>query len=351
MKSNKYRRDAERSHVGFGALGRSQTGRGKSLWLGLEVCCWLIVLAMGVLGVIAFAFTFSEVHWTRNDLDQIVNKGATHVVIDDATDLIVSERVLSGPTDTMFEKITLTPVVPFFPAGPDMVFGDQAVTYARVQADLAIGFRLATPGNGATVFLEPGLKVLIEPFGVHIASPFFPFFGVFVFSDERIKENVADLAPADTMRNVLRLQPHSYTYKDSWRAGGQTHRGFIAQEVADVLPRSVQRTNGSVDGMPVSDLLTVRKEDFATELVGAVHHLFEQNLHQGAQLVCGTTQTQPAGVCACLDGASAVHAQVDCGCAALLAACAVDSVAAECATAAAKEMRGSCVLYEQSVLN
>lgn len=58
------------------------------------------------------------------------------------------------------------------------------------------------------------------------------------FSDQRLKENIADLAPQ--LDNMLALRPVEFDYKD-----GSGHQiGFIAQELAQVYPDAVGLSDG-----------------------------------------------------------------------------------------------------------
>jgi hypothetical protein len=60
-------------------------------------------------------------------------------------------------------------------------------------------------------------------------------------SDYRLKENIAPMAGA--LAKVQQLKPCTYTWKDS----GQAWEGFIAHEVAEVIPNAVTGEKDAVD--------------------------------------------------------------------------------------------------------
>ena len=209
-------------------------------------------------------------------------------------DLIVHEKILHSGSDVMAEKIQFSPPV-IFPPGDDFLFGDQAVTYSRLQAGLAIGFRLGTfSGVAPGMFLQPDLKVLIEPAGVHISSFLFPFFGIFIPSDERIKTNVTAMDGMQALKNVMALQPKTYNYEDWWyeqlgEEGSQSdkpkRRGFIAQDVEKVLPNSVKKTKMALNGEMVDDFRDLRKEDLVVDAISAIQTLVYESIVDIAYLI------------------------------------------------------------------
>lgn len=66
-------------------------------------------------------------------------------------------------------------------------------------------------------------------------------------SDYRIKQHVANIA-AGALDRVLQLRPISYRYKniDLWSDDGKEREGFIAHELAEVVPGSVNGTKDAV---------------------------------------------------------------------------------------------------------
>ena len=67
--------------------------------------------------------------------------------------------------------------------------------------------------------------------------------GFAAFSDIRIKDNIVDVVDSSSLEIIRQLKPTKYTYKDVVNKGSEVVWGFIAQEVADILPYAVyQRT-------------------------------------------------------------------------------------------------------------
>ena len=66
-------------------------------------------------------------------------------------------------------------------------------------------------------------------------------------SDYRLKENIAPMVGA--LAKVAQLKPCTYT----WKAGGEDGQGFIAHELAEVVPQCVTGEKDAVDadGNPV----------------------------------------------------------------------------------------------------
>lgn len=60
--------------------------------------------------------------------------------------------------------------------------------------------------------------------------------GLYVFSDERIKDNISTVNYSDALAKFRALQPRTYTYIDTANRGTDTVYGFIAQEVAPIIP-------------------------------------------------------------------------------------------------------------------
>ena len=58
-------------------------------------------------------------------------------------------------------------------------------------------------------------------------------------SDERIKKNIVDVNDDDALQKLRLLKPKSYNYINEYQRGSETVFGFIAQEVSEVFPESV----------------------------------------------------------------------------------------------------------------
>lgn len=179
------------------------------------------------------------------------------------------------------------------PTGWVTVLGNQDDTYTRVEAETAIGFRL---GNliSPPIFGDSNLAVLIQPFGMHVASFFFPFFGSFTPSDERIKVEQGDFVAQDSLDFISQLTVHQYRYSDSFletisasnqesvnpMGGSATFptadtlvHGLFAQEVADLAPLAVAQSPMFINGTLIEDFNHVRYEYFIPDLIAAVQAL------------------------------------------------------------------------------
>lgn len=92
-------------------------------------------------------------------------------------------------------------------------------------------------------------------------------------SDGRLKENVRN--NSDGLEKVKALRVVDFTWKADTvlNDGGKTHTGFIAQEVAQVIPDAAQEQTGkSADGQTVSTW-SVQAEKIVPQLVKAVQDL------------------------------------------------------------------------------
>jgi hypothetical protein len=254
----------------------------------LVIIALLIGTAGLILGIISLATTPST-HWereTKNSGNIISKHQGVDVQVKKGSNLIIDKKIISCETYNVVERTNFTPAIPIFPPGEDFIFGDQSIPYARLQSGSSIGFRLGTNSSfmpSGVLFGEPDLKVLLEPWGLHVASAFFPFFGIFFPSDERIKTNIADMDINEAFRNVMNLEPRIYNYIDEWNAMQgkypvEERRGFIAQEVEEVLPNSITETKMNIKGEVIEDFKDLRKDDIITELVGAFQEMTYANI-------------------------------------------------------------------------
>jgi len=58
-------------------------------------------------------------------------------------------------------------------------------------------------------------------------------------SDRRIKKNIIDINDDDALQKLRLLKPKSYNYINEYQRGSETVFGFIAQDVSEVFPESV----------------------------------------------------------------------------------------------------------------
>jgi hypothetical protein len=65
-------------------------------------------------------------------------------------------------------------------------------------------------------------------------------------SDRRIKKNIIDINDSSALDKIRLLEPKIYNYIDEKQHGTDTVYGFIAQEVANVLPYAVTVSEGDI---------------------------------------------------------------------------------------------------------
>lgn len=68
--------------------------------------------------------------------------------------------------------------------------------------------------------------------------------GIYIVSDERIKDIQARVQAADSLARVMNLKVTDYKMRDAIRFGESLHLGLIAQELETVIPRAVSRGVG-----------------------------------------------------------------------------------------------------------
>ena len=92
-------------------------------------------------------------------------------------------------------------------------------------------------------------------------------------SDRRIKEEIEDLDAEQSKQTIMGLKPVSFRFMetDDLRfSSRQTHHGFIAQDVKEVIGDSDWALWDIVDDKPVESLQTVRKDELIADLVTVV---------------------------------------------------------------------------------
>jgi hypothetical protein len=91
-------------------------------------------------------------------------------------------------------------------------------------------------------------------------------------SDYRLKENIIDLT--DALETVARLQPRTFTWKET----GNTTTGFIAHELAEVLPHAVtgEKDETETRMVQVSPAVEATHDEEGNELTPAVEAVYEE---------------------------------------------------------------------------
>ena len=97
-------------------------------------------------------------------------------------------------------------------------------------------------------------------------------------SDIRIKEDFADADTEAQLAAISKVELHNYDFVDSWKRKANLDEyagsavGVMAQDLKEVIPRAVKNTGIDYDlddGSHVDDLLMVRKDLLAMEVLGA----------------------------------------------------------------------------------
>jgi len=70
--------------------------------------------------------------------------------------------------------------------------------------------------------------------------------GVFAVSDRRIKKDFAASDAAGDLSRIMRLKVTNYKYKDVFGKGNTWKKGFIAQEVEEIVPNAVYTDTGII---------------------------------------------------------------------------------------------------------
>lgn len=98
---------------------------------------------------------------------------------------------------------------------------------------------------------------------------------LFFYSDRRIKTNIIDIDDISALDTLRLIKPRRFNYIDSLTKSPDPVWGFIAQEVAEVLPYS---TYTSIDKIPnVFDLAMVASDNVTITLFSKSTSLFERD--------------------------------------------------------------------------
>merc|ERR1711871_1086432 len=106
-------------------------------------------------------------------------------------------------------------------------------------------------------------------------------------SDRRIKRNITDASLANSLDVFRKLRLREYKLHDTFAASSNTPnekpaKGFIAQEVAKILPHAVRQFDRTFeaaghDDLVVKDMSHVQYDYIYLEMVGAVKELISRN--------------------------------------------------------------------------
>ena len=86
------------------------------------------------------------------------------------------------------------------------------------------------------------------------------------FSDSRIKKNITDINDSSALDKIRLLEPKIYNYIDEKDRGTSNVYGFIAQEVANVLPYAVTISEGDIPNILTNSNVSVTSDSKVLEL-------------------------------------------------------------------------------------
>ena len=86
------------------------------------------------------------------------------------------------------------------------------------------------------------------------------------YSDSRIKKNVVDINDSSALDKIRLLEPKIYNYIDEKQKGTSNVYGFIAQEVANVLPYAVTVSTGDIPNILTNSNVSVTSDSNVLEL-------------------------------------------------------------------------------------
>ena len=141
--------------------------------------------------------------------------------------------------------------------------------------------------NGAIEFRVDGTKIIeftalkVETFAPMTVNGF-----DLQVSDRRIKRNITDADPTDSLATIRKLRLREYKLHDTYAASSQNQnevpmKGFIAQEVAEILPHAVRQFDRTFEAKGMDDLEVkamnhVQYDYIYLESIGALKSLIEQ---------------------------------------------------------------------------
>ena len=95
-------------------------------------------------------------------------------------------------------------------------------------------------------------------------------------SDERVKRDIKSIHHTDSWKRILHLNPVEYKFKqeyakaEKWIDSEEKHRGFIAQEVRQVIPQATKLVNKTIGDVHYSDFHLIKLQNIVPDLVGAL---------------------------------------------------------------------------------
>ncbi|MBI1299352.1 hypothetical protein GC175_30855 [bacterium] len=112
--------------------------------------------------------------------------------------------------------------------------------------------------------------------------------GLYQYSDARIKDDPVPVDPSQSLQRLLDLTVYEYSFRPEYKPdeSGVKHRGFLAQEVKQIIPSAVTiaRDYTLGDGQVIDNIHTVAHDLIFTEAVGAIQALHQRLQAQEARI-------------------------------------------------------------------
>jgi len=142
--------------------------------------------------------------------------------------------------------IAIERIHPNFPFGQEKLQGVNAVTFWYNYDGEHITITPAEFGEFAKHGGHLDWWNRDEPFGVYATSGIISERGLYVMSDRRLKKNVADLSQ-HSFDAFKRLRPVEFEWLDPAKESQGKRLGFIAQEINELYPEVIVRSNEPID--------------------------------------------------------------------------------------------------------
>jgi hypothetical protein len=104
--------------------------------------------------------------------------------------------------------------------------------------------------------------------------------GTSVFSDQRVKTNVVDIPPSESLEKLLALRVKRYNFDEDFsrRTGRGTRDkiGFLAQEVGEIIPEAITKQKLELGDFVIEDFNYLNHDSIYSVAVGAIQALNEK---------------------------------------------------------------------------
>jgi hypothetical protein len=151
----------------------------------------------------------------------------------------ISENHIFTWNGSSIDKLVLNNTMTIF--GNSMYVG---IAYTNPQFPLHVGIAIPQTLTGFYFnYGNPTTAITNGNFNVSIKAEWYIWttYGFVASSDARIKTNIQNINDETALNQLRLLKPKTYEYIDKVQKGQNTVNGFIAQEVADVLPYAVTK--------------------------------------------------------------------------------------------------------------